>query len=154
MLAKKIGRCVTHVKVCVRRRKTKEEQALPQLSKLFSFNWTTPFCVVIYGRKYVSEIMKCKWTFKMASLMLNPPSIACVESRYDKKPVSSFIHELFEKTKKFIDNCLLSLILKIVNISWLVIDRGNPKASSDRFIQFRWFAQYFSTLKFSSVTGH
>ena len=48
--------------------------SLTPIVKIFSFNGTTPFCVDIYGWKYVSENMKCRWTFKMASFLLKPPS--------------------------------------------------------------------------------
>ena len=71
--------------------------------------------------------------------MVDPPSMAYGKSIYDKKTgVGCFILELFAKkqTKRqklhfFTDFS----IWKIVNISGLVIDRRNPKAPLERFIQ-------------------
>ena len=60
----------------------------------------------------------------------------------------SYWQKLKKKWKKltFLADFFIS---KIVNISGLVIDRGNPNAPLERFIQARRFE-----LKFSSLSGH
>ena len=75
------------------------------------------------------------------------------KSRNAKKPdLGLFILELLAKIKKneknwhFLADFFIS---KIVNISGLVIDRGNPNAPLERFIQARQFEP-----KFSSLSGH
>ena len=72
--------------------------------------------------------------------MVDPPSMAYGKSIYDKKTgVGCFILELFAKKKQnkrqklhFFTDFSIS---KIVNISKLLIDRRNPKAPLERFIQ-------------------
>ena len=84
---------------------------------------------------------------------VDPPSMAYGKSRNAKKPdLGLFILELLAKIKKngknwhFLADFFIS---KIVNISGLVIDRGNPNAPLERFIQARRFEP-----KFSSLSGH
>ena len=84
---------------------------------------------------------------------VDPPSMAYGKSRNAKKTdLGLFILELLAKIKKngknwhFFTDFFIS---KIVNISGLVIDRGNPNALLERFIQARRFEP-----KFSSLSGH
>ena len=66
------------------------------------------------------------------NFFVDPPSMAYGKFIYDKKTgVGCFILELFAKNEKSVKNCIFFTdfsILKIVNISGLVIDRKNPKA--------------------------
>ena len=75
------------------------------------------------------------------------------KSRNAKKTdLGLFILELLAKIKKNGKNWHFFadfFISKIVNISGLVIDRGNPNAPLERFIQARRFEP-----KFSSLSGH
>ena len=87
------------------------------------------------------------------NFFVDPPSMAYGKSRNAKKPdLGLFILELLAKIKKkwkkltFLADFFIS---KIVDISGLVIDRGNPNAPLERFIQARRFEP-----KFSSLSGH
>ena len=75
------------------------------------------------------------------------------KSRNAKKTdLGLFILELLAKIKKMEKIDIFSLIFfisKIVNILGLVIDRGNPNAPLERFIQACRFEP-----KFSSLSGH
>ena len=85
--------------------------------------------------------------------MVDPPSMAYGKSIYDKKMVLvvSFLSYLQKKRKKRQKLHFFTYfqISKIVNISGLVIDRRNPKAPLERFIQACRYEP-----KFSSLSGH
>ena len=84
---------------------------------------------------------------------VDPPSMAYGKFKYDKKPgVGGFILELFAKKEKNVENLHFFTDFsnsKIANNSGLVIDRGNPNAPLETFIQALWLEP-----KFSSLSGH
>ena len=71
--------------------------------------------------------------------LVDPPSMTYGKSIYVKKTgVGPPILELFPKNEKSVENLHFFTDFsnsKIVNISGLVIDRGNPKSPLERFIQ-------------------
>ena len=96
--------------------------------------------------------LKLNEAFKMASLLavqslfstpkiffVDPPSMAYGKFIYDKKTgVGCFILELFAKNEKSVKNLHFFTDFfnsKIANNSGLVIDRGNPNAPLETFIQ-------------------
>ena len=89
--------------------------------------------------------------FSAHNFFVDPSSMAYGRPKYDKYLVWPFFLELFAKHEKNGKNCLFFNDFsssKIVNILGLVIDRGNPRAPLERFIQAPWFEP-----KFSCVSG-
>ena len=84
-------------------------------------------------------------------LAVDPTSMAYGESRNAKKTcVGLFILESFTKNKKMAKQLhffTVFSLLKIVDISGLVIGRANPRSPVESFVQAGRFAPKFSSLK-------
>ena len=101
------------------------------------FELTTP---TTQGMLKMASLLAVQSLFSTPkNFFVDPPSMAYGKFIYDKKTgVGCFILELFAKNEKSVKNLHFFtdfFNLKIANNSGLVIDRGNPNAPLETFIQ-------------------